>query len=102
MSPRPDLGPRPRLGFAGSRIERAADRRPDAAALAALAADPLTRFYLVGSELVALKKAAGRHDPLFAAGETPWLGEAAEMAFLGLLDGAARFAVSLLPPAIET
>ena len=35
MSPRPDLGPRPRLGFAGSRIERAAELRADATALAA-------------------------------------------------------------------
>ena len=31
MSPRPDLGPKPRLGYAGSRIDRAAERRADAA-----------------------------------------------------------------------
>jgi NAD+ diphosphatase len=100
MSSRPDLGPRPRLGFSGSRMERAADRRPDAAALAALARDRQTRFYLVGSELVALKTASGGHDPLFEADEKPGLGEAAEVAFLGLLDGSARFAVSLAPAAI--
>ena len=32
MSPRPDLGPKPRLGYAASSIERAAERRVDAAA----------------------------------------------------------------------
>src|SRR5262249_53441814 len=39
MSPRPDLGPKPRLGYAASSIERAAERRADAAALAALEND---------------------------------------------------------------
>ena len=32
MSPRPDLGPKPRLGYCDSRIERAAELRTDAAA----------------------------------------------------------------------
>src|SRR5215212_2368560 len=32
MSPRPDLGPKPRLGYAHSRIERAAERRRDTTA----------------------------------------------------------------------
>ena len=36
MSPRPDLGPRPRLGYAASRIDRASGRRADDAALAVL------------------------------------------------------------------
>jgi NAD+ diphosphatase len=100
MSSRPDLGPGPRLAFAGSRIERAADRRADAAALAALAHDSRTRSYLIGGEMVALKKTSSGHDPLFAAAETSGLGEAAEVAFIGLLDGAARFAVALSPSAI--
>jgi NAD+ diphosphatase len=95
MSPGPDLGPKPRLGYAGSRLERAADRRADSAALAALARDPASRSYLIGGELVALKKTAGRHDPLFTAAETRELGDLAEVAFLGLLDGAPRFAVPL-------
>ncbi len=101
MSPRPDLGSRPRLGFAGSRIERAADRRGDAAALAALAGEPQSRFYLIGGEVVALKKASSGHDPLFAANEARGLGDAAEVVFIGLLDGAARFAASLAPAAIS-
>jgi NAD+ diphosphatase len=96
----PDLGPKPRLGYAGSRLERAADRRADAAALAALARDPQGRSYLIGGELVALKKTGGLHDPLFTATETRNLRDLAEVAFLGLLDGAPRFAVSLPAGAI--
>jgi NAD+ diphosphatase len=100
MPSRPDLGPRPRLGFAGSRVERAADRRPDAAALAALANDPRSRSYLIGGDAVALKKTADGHDPLFEAAEARCFGDPTEVAFLGLLDGAARFALSLAPAAI--
>ena len=36
MSPRPDLGPKPPLGYVSNRIERAADRRSDPASMAAL------------------------------------------------------------------
>jgi NAD+ diphosphatase len=102
MPSRPDLGPGPHLAFAGSRIERAADRRADAAALAALQHDSRTRSYLIGGEVVALKRTSSGHDPLFAAAETGGLGETAEVAFIGLLDGAARFAVALSPSAIAT
>jgi NAD+ diphosphatase len=101
MSSRPDLGPRPRLCFAGSRVERVADRRPDAAALAALEHEPRTRSYLIGGEVVALKKAPNGYDPLFVATEARFLADPAqEMVFLGLLDGGARFAMSLAPAAI--
>jgi NAD+ diphosphatase len=100
MSTRLDLGLKPRLGYAGSRIERAAERRADAAALAALEHEPRSRSYLIGGELVALKKIGSRHDPLFMTAEAQGLGDPAEVAFLGLLDGAARFAVSLPPAAI--
>jgi NAD+ diphosphatase len=95
MSPGPDLGPKPCLGYAGSRIERAAHLRADAAALAALRDDPLGRSYLIGGELVALKKTGDLHDPLFIAAETQVLGDPAELAFLGLRDGTPRFAAAL-------
>ena len=99
MSPRPDLGPKPRLGYAGSRIERAAERRADAAALEA---DVRARAYAVGGDLVLLRKTgAETHDPLFALPEARALGAVSEVAFLGLHDGAPRFAVSLAPAAIE-
>jgi NAD+ diphosphatase len=93
---------RPQLGFAGSRIERAAERRADAAALAKLERDPGSRFYLVAGELVALKTAPSGHDPLFDGIAARDLGTPNEVVFLGFLDGAARFAVALAPPGIET
>jgi NAD+ diphosphatase len=101
MSPRPDLGPRPRLGYTESLIDRAVERRADAAALAALERDPLARTYVVGGELVALKRAAGPHDPLFAPQDARGLGPAAECVFLGFMQGAPRFALSLAAAAVE-
>jgi NAD+ diphosphatase len=100
MPPRPDLGLRPRLGYAGGRIDRAAERRSDPAALAALGRDPTSRSYLIGGDVVALKKTLGGHDPLFETAEAQRLGDPPEVVFLGLLDGAARFAVALAPAAI--
>jgi NAD+ diphosphatase len=100
MPPRPDLGPRPRLAFAGSRIERAAELRADATALAGRLRDPDSRCYLIGGDLVALKKSASGLDPLFRAAEAEGLGAPTETVFLGLLDGAARFALALPADAV--
>ncbi len=66
MPPRPDLGPKPRLGYTESRLERAAERRTDDAALAA----PRRRrtcagAYVIGGELIVMKKGAPLNDPLF-------------------------------------
>jgi NAD+ diphosphatase len=105
MSPRPDLGPRPRLGYTASLIERAAERRTDAAGLAALENDPEARAYVAGGELVVLNKAAdvhdSLHDPLFSLAQARKLGRTAEIAFLGLIAGAPRFAVALDPAGAE-
>jgi NAD+ diphosphatase len=101
MSPRLDLGPKPRLGYAGSRIDRAAERRADTAALKALEGDASSRFYLIGGEIVVLRKAAGGYDPLFDAAEAASFGVSSELVFLGLIDGAARFAALLPAAAIE-
>src|SRR5205085_12322512 len=95
MSPRPDLGPKPQLGYAASRIDRASERRADADALAALERQAQTRAYAIGGELVALKKIATGHDPLFSLAEARSLGAATETVFLGLLEGRARFALAL-------
>jgi NAD+ diphosphatase len=101
MSPRPDLGPKPRLGYTASLVERAAERRPDAGAVAALEHAAHARAYVVGGEMVALKKAADIHDPLFTPGEARGLGRTAEVVFLGLVESAPRFAVALDPASIE-
>ena len=95
MASRFDLGPKPRLGYTHSRIERAADRRPDAAAINALAADPRARSYVMGGEMIVLKKAAPLHEAVFTLAETRALGPALETIFLGLVGGAARFGVGL-------
>ena len=89
MSPRPDLGPKPRLGYTESLISRAAELRTDAPALAALENDSRARAYVVGGELVVLKRAADIGDPLFTLAETRQL------------EGAPRFAVALDPATAE-
>jgi NAD+ diphosphatase len=101
MSPRPDLGPKPRLGYTASLIERAAERRADAAAVAALEHDPRGRAYVVGGEMVVLNRAAEVHDPLFTLAQAHGLGRTAETVFLGLIEGAPRFAVGLEPADAE-
>jgi NAD+ diphosphatase len=101
MSPRPDLGPKPRLGYTSSLIERAAELRIDAAALAQLEKDGRARAYVIGGELVVLKRAADVCDPLFTLEEARALGRPAEIVFLGLIERAPRFAVALDPATAE-
>src|SRR5438477_7085946 len=101
MSPRPDLGPKPRLGFAASLIERCAERRRDEAFLQALASDSRTGAYAIGGELVVLKANAHGLDPLFDLAEAARLGPPRETVFLGMIDGAARFGIAIEPGAAE-
>jgi NAD+ diphosphatase len=101
MSPRSDLGPRPRLGYVDSRIERAAERRNDAVAIAALAADPNARAYVVGGDRIVMRKGSPHSEPLFTLDQARALENAAETVFLGLVDGAARFGVGIAPEAAE-
>jgi NAD+ diphosphatase len=92
MSPRPDLGPKPRLGYTGTRVDRAAERRGD---IAALKQDANCRFYAIGSDTVVMKNTAAGLDPLFAPAETRDFAGVAETVFLGRVDGAPRFAIAL-------
>ena len=102
MSPRPDLGPKPRLGYTASLLDRAAERRTDAAALAALEGDPRARACVVGGELIVLQKGTELHDPLFSLEQARSLGRTAELVFLGLFQSAPRFALALDVAAAET
>ena len=95
MPPRPDLGPQPRLGYAESRIERAAELRSDAKAVAALASDSRAGAYVIGIDLVVLKKGSTRHEPLFTLDEARALGPTTETVFLGHLDDVGRFGIGL-------
>jgi NAD+ diphosphatase len=101
MSPRPDLGFWPHLGYAASRIERAAEKRTDADALRALEADAAARWYVVGGELVAMRKTTSGLDPLFERAATQALGAVTHTVFLGLMDGVPRFAAAIEPAAME-
>jgi NAD+ diphosphatase len=102
MSPRPDLGPKPRLGYAASSIERASERRADAAVLSAFAEDQHARAYLVAGDSVILKHTGATCDPLFTLAQARTFGRTAEIVFLGLCRDAPRFAVALEPQAAET
>src|SRR5262245_30780412 len=101
MSPRPDLGFWPHLGYTASRIERAAEKRVDADAMRALEADAAARWYVVGGEMVAMRKTGPGLDPLFERAAADALGTATHTVFLGLMDGAPRFALAIEPAAME-
>lgn len=101
MSPRLDLGPWPRLGYAGSRIDRAADRRTNADALRALEADARAGWYVMGGDQIVMRKTPAGLEPLFERAQAQALGRALETVFLGLLEGAPRFAVAIEPAAAE-
>src|SRR5262245_66179192 len=95
------LGPKPRLGYTNSRIERAAELRTDASAIVELAKHPGAGTYVVGGEWIVAKKGSPLSAPLFTPAEAQQLGPAAETIFLGLLEGAPRFGHGLSPQAAE-
>jgi NAD+ diphosphatase len=97
----PDLGPKPRLGYTASRIDRASAVRGDEAALAKLAVHQHAGFYLMGGENVLMKQCGNELDPLFSSSEGRALGEARETLFLGLMDEAPRFGIGLDPAVAE-
>jgi NAD+ diphosphatase len=101
MPPRPDLGPKPRLGYSDSRLERAAELRTDAAALAKLATGANAGAYVVGGDLIVMKKGAPLNEPLFTMRDAQALGPATETVFLGHLDGAGRFGFGIPQAAAE-
>ena len=101
MSPRPDLGPKPTLGYTDSRIARAAEKRTDEAALRVFAQDPRAAAYVIGGEHIVLKLGAPLNDPLFTLAQARALEGATETVFLGLMDGAPRFGFGVTPATAE-
>jgi len=95
MSPRPNLGPKPHLGYTQSVIDRVAERRLDTAWLGACVNDTRTRSYVIGTEMIVLKRRDGLHDPTFTPEEARKLAPATETVFLGLHDGAPRFGTAI-------
>jgi NAD+ diphosphatase len=101
MSPRFDLGPKPRLGYTASILSRVAERRDDQAFLAACAADSRATTFAIGGELVVMRKTANGPDPLFRPIELHGLAPTGETVFLGLDGDAGRFGVALDPEATK-
>ena len=93
---RPDLGPWPALGYVASPLDRAAHLRAEAEPLLAA---PAARLYLLAGEGVALRPLGGGAEPLFPLDEARALVPEAVAAplFLGLADGAPRFAAAVDP-----
>jgi NAD+ diphosphatase len=92
MPHRPDLGPKPHLGYTASLLDRAAHRRNEAAELLA---DPRAGAYLVGGELIITRKRGQGGDPLFGLAEARALAPGRETVLLGFLDGAPRFGLAI-------
>lgn len=90
---RTELGPWPALGYQGSPLDRAAHLR---GAVEDLAKREDARFYLLGGEGVVLHPGEPLRDPLFTADAATTLG-AGKRIFLGLADGAPRFAARFDP-----
>jgi NAD+ diphosphatase len=101
MSPRPDLGPKPRLGYTASLVDRASEKRNDEAFLRALMGDERAGAYAIAGEMVVLKAGDEIHDPMFRSDEVAALGPQTETVFLGLVDGAGRFGVGLDPGVVQ-
>jgi len=75
--------------------------RTDDAAMARLAADTRAGTYVIGGDLIVMKKGAPLNDPLFTLNDARALGPATETVFLGLLDGTAQFGYGIAPAAAE-
>jgi NAD+ diphosphatase len=101
MPSRYDLGPKPLLGYTASILARVAERRSDAAFLAACEADARAGTFAIGGELVVMKKGANGADPLFRPDEARNLAPTAECVFLGLAGEAGRFGIALDPEATK-
>jgi NAD+ diphosphatase len=99
--PLPHIGPKPRLGYVGSLIERAAEIRHDVAALAALRESADARAYVIAGEMVVLRRADTIHHPLFTLAEAQAFGTAGEMVFLGLCQNVPRFGLALGRASVE-
>ena len=81
---RPDLGPKPRLGYTDSRIARAAELRPDAKAIATLSQDLGAGAYVIGGDWIVMKKGSPLHEPLFTMAEAQALSAPTEREWGGV------------------
>ena len=109
MANSPELGPKPRLGYTASLLDRMAQRRDDELAIKKLSEHARAGVYVTGGELIVLKSAGAQagdqagqtYDPLFSAAEANALGAVRESVFLGAVNEAPRFGFGLDPQAAE-
>ncbi|MBL8570541.1 MAG: NAD(+) diphosphatase [Phreatobacter sp.] len=89
-----DLPPLPpvKLGYTDNDLDRMSAKRGDDIWLTATFADPRARLYVFAGETPILRRNGDRGDPLFTAAEAAAFGEPIETAFLGLANGAPRYA----------
>jgi NAD+ diphosphatase len=95
MSDRIDIGPSPYLAYAGSKLDRAAERRGDRAFVAAAYAGADARAYVIAGEKIVLAQRNGRLDPLFPPAEAKDFGATPDTVLIGLDGDAAHFAHAL-------
>ncbi len=95
MSSVSDLGPKPRLGYTQSLVDRIAERRRDEAWLREVERDPRSAAYVIGSELIVLKRSGDGYDAAFSPAEARALAPVVETVFLGVIDGAGRFGIGI-------
>ncbi len=99
--PRPDLGPKPLLGYVDSLLDRAAENRDNADALTALTRAADCRACVVGGEMIVLKKKGDTLGSLFSPDEAKSLGTVVETLFLGLAGKTGQFGYGLDTASIE-
>ena len=95
MTDRTAESPAPYLAYAGSKLDRAAERRGDAAFVARAYARDDARAYVIAGEKIVLAQANGKLDPLFTAEAAAKLGRSPETILIGLDGEAAHFAQAL-------
>ncbi|MDQ2083801.1 NAD(+) diphosphatase [Xanthobacteraceae bacterium Astr-EGSB] len=101
MPSRFDLGPKPRLGYVDSLIDRAAAFRADKGAMERHADDPKSGYYVVGGELIVTRRHGEHGEPLFARADAEALGEPHERVFLGFCGGLAQFGLAIAADVAE-
>lgn len=99
--PRFDLGAWPPLGYVGSALDRAAERRGDAAFVAAAERHRDAGVYAISGEVVVLARRGEKLDPLLSFEEARRLGPIFERVLVGIADGAAHTGVSLAQATAE-
>jgi NAD+ diphosphatase len=87
------------LGYSGSHLVRAADKRADPDAIKALAEREDCGYYVVSDEMIVLKRAGAGFDPLFTPADIARFTGVTERVFLGLLKQSPRFGLALAPEA---